>query len=311
MQLFKAFAALAALSATVSAVSYNDVADIGYATLNGGTTGGSGGPVTTVTTLSALTSAVSGTAKKIVVISGTITGAAEVRVGSNTTVIGAPSSSLVGIGLRVQQQANVIIRNVKISKVLADNGDALAVQISNNVWLDHVDVSSDKDHDKDYYDGLIDLTHGVTYTTVSNSYIHDHYKTSLLGASDENGDEDTKMTVSFSGNYWKNCGSRTPSVRFGHVHVWNNYYESNSDGVNTRVGAQVLVENSVWNGCKNTIYATSVGYAVARGNDYGNATANSAPVGTFTTAPYSYSLIAASSVKSSVVANAGQKLTFT
>ena len=62
-------------------------------------------------------------------------------------------SELVGIGLRVQAQPNVIIRNVKISKVLADNGDALAVQLSNNVWIDHVEVFSDRDHDKDYYDG--------------------------------------------------------------------------------------------------------------------------------------------------------------
>jgi len=43
-----------------------------------------------------------------------------------------------------------------------------------------------------------------------------HFKGSLLGASDSNGDEDTKMTVSFVGNYWKNIGSRTPSIRFGH-----------------------------------------------------------------------------------------------
>jgi pectate lyase len=30
-------------------------------------------------------------------------------------------------------------------------------EYSNNVWIDHVDVSSDRDHDKDYYDGLIDV----------------------------------------------------------------------------------------------------------------------------------------------------------
>ena len=31
------------------------------------------------------------------------------------------------------------------------------IEYSNNVWIDHCDVSSDRDHDKDYYDGLIDV----------------------------------------------------------------------------------------------------------------------------------------------------------
>lgn len=38
--------------------------------------------------------------------------------------------------------------------VFADGGK---LEYSNNVWIDHVDVSSDMDHDKDYYDGLIDV----------------------------------------------------------------------------------------------------------------------------------------------------------
>jgi pectate lyase len=48
----------------------NDVATVGYATLNGGTTGGSGGTVTRVSTLDALKTAVTGSAKKIVVLTG-------------------------------------------------------------------------------------------------------------------------------------------------------------------------------------------------------------------------------------------------
>lgn len=56
--------------------------------------------------------------------------------------------ALVGIGLRVLNVKNVIIRNVKISKVLASAGDAIGVQASSQVWVDHVDLSSDRDHDK-------------------------------------------------------------------------------------------------------------------------------------------------------------------
>lgn len=35
----------------------------------------------------------------------------------------------------------------------------IQAEYSNNVWIDHCDVSSDRDHDKDYYDGLIDVCH--------------------------------------------------------------------------------------------------------------------------------------------------------
>ncbi|KAF8665558.1 hypothetical protein AX16_000017 [Volvariella volvacea WC 439] len=315
---FIAFAALRLVSAfpleahehqLSKRASYNDVPDLGYATLNGGTTGGSGGPVTTVSTLEALTSAVTGTAKKIVVISGTITGSAVVRVGSNTSVIGLRGSSLVGVGLRVYRESNVIIRNVKISKVIADVGDAIGVQEAHHVWVDHVDLSSDRDHNKDYYDGLLDITHGCTEVTVSYSRLYDHWKGSLVGHSDSNGSEDRAITVTYAYNYWSNINSRTPSFRFGTGHIYNNVFDGVGDGINTRVGAQLLVENNVFNATKKPLYSTSTGYAVARGNDFGGVE-NTAPLGTFTTAPYPYSLIATGSVRSQIVSQTGQTLTF-
>jgi len=56
--------------------------------------------------------------------------------------------ALVGVGLRVLEESNVILRNLKVSKVLAEAGDAIAIQASSQVWVDHVDLSSDVDHDK-------------------------------------------------------------------------------------------------------------------------------------------------------------------
>jgi pectate lyase len=264
----------------------------------------------TVTTLAALTSAVASDTKKIVLISGSISGSAVVKVGSNTSVIGLPGSSLNGIGLRVLEKSNVILRNLKISKVIADVGDAIGVQASNNVWLDHLDLSSDLDHDKDYYDGLLDITHGGTGITVSYSKFYNHYKGSLVGHSDSNSAEDTAIRVTYVGNYFQGINSRTPSFRFGKGHIYNNFFEANGDGINTRVGAQLLVENNVWSaGNKKPLYSTDGGYAVARGNDFGGA-ANTAPSGTFTSPGYSYSLLAVGSVKSNVQSNAGQKLSF-
>ncbi|KAA8564918.1 hypothetical protein EYC84_010688 [Monilinia fructicola] len=206
--------------------SITDIATTGYATQNGGTTGGKGGATTTVSTLAQFTDAVTNDAvARVIVVSGTITGSVKVRVGSNKTIVGKKGATLVGVGLYINKSANVIVRNIISQKVLAGNGDAIGVQASTNVWIDHVDVSSDLSHGKDYYDGLIDITHASDWVTVSNSYLHEHYKASLIGHSDSNGAEDTgHLTVTQHNNYWSNIGSRTPSLRFGTGHVYNSYF---------------------------------------------------------------------------------------
>ncbi|KAL0564497.1 hypothetical protein V5O48_017546, partial [Marasmius crinis-equi] len=290
-------------------VSSSDTANIGYATLNEGTTGGIGGTSTTVTTLDELTKAVQGPDSKIVIVDGTISGDAVVKVGDNTSILGTAGSSLDGVGLRVLDTSNVIIRNVKISKVLASTGDAIGIQNAHRIWIDHVDLSSDRDHDKDFYDGLLDITHGSTEVTVSNSKLYDHFKASLVGHSDSNGDEDKAITVTYANNYFSNLNSRTPSFRFGTGHLFNNFFENNSDGINARQGAQLLVENNVWIGAKKALYSTDGGFAVERGNSFGGGE-NSAPAGTLDEVPYEYTLLDASEVQTSVQSNAGQTLSF-
>ncbi|RPB12279.1 pectate lyase plyA [Morchella conica CCBAS932] len=293
---------------------YSTVATTGFATQNGGTTGGSGGTVTTVTTLAALTAAVAGDAKKIVIVSGTLTSTESegvaVKPGSNTSILGAQGATLVNIGIRVLNVENVIVRGLKIQKVLAST-DAIAIQASSNVWIDHNDLSSDMDHDKDYYDGLLDITHGCDWITVSYNYLHDHWKASLVGHSDSNSAEDTgHLTVTYHHNYWKNLNSRGPSFRFGTGHIYNNYYDTLNDGINTRDGAQLLIENNVFVNTEDAIYSTDAGYAVATGNDLGIGT-NEALVGTITSSslPYTYTLDAVSAL-SALTTSAGATVWF-
>jgi pectate lyase len=85
--------AIAQASPLVKRASTSDAASVGYATQNGGTTGGKGGSTVTVTTASALASALSGDIAKIVIVSGTITGAQKIKVGSNKSLIGKSSSA--------------------------------------------------------------------------------------------------------------------------------------------------------------------------------------------------------------------------
>jgi len=281
---------------------------IGYAA-EGGTTGGGGVNITRVSTLSALTEAVYGDAKKTVILTASLSGNAVVNIGANTTVLGANGSiMLYGIGLRVLNTRNVIIRNLIIQKVLATAGDAIGIQNSSNVWVDHVDLSSDRSHGKDYYDGLLDITHGCTNITVSWSKFSDHFKASLVGHDDDNGAEDKKITVTFHHNYWTNINSRMPSLRFGRGHMFNNYYENSGNGIEPRVGAQVQIENSVFSNVTNPVF-TDQGYACLVGNDLGGAT-DAAPQGTCFKPPYNYQLDATSDVKSIVTKGAGADLSF-
>lgn len=84
------------------------------------------------------------------------------------------NAALEGIGLTILNQKNVIVRNMKISKVEADYGDAITIQKTTNVWVDHCDLSATREGDKDFYDGLTDLSHAADWVTVSHTYFHDH-----------------------------------------------------------------------------------------------------------------------------------------
>ncbi|VUC25710.1 unnamed protein product [Clonostachys rosea] len=296
----------------------SEAANLGYATQNGGTKGGAGGTVTTVSTLAQFTAAVDekDTSARIVVVKGVISGNTKVRIGSNKSVIGLAGAGFNNVGLYVRRQSNVIIRNLKISYVLAANGDAITVDASTNVWVDHNELYSALVEDKDYYDGLLDVTHGSDYVTLSNNYFHDHHKTSLAGHSDSNASEDKgHLRITYANNYWKNVGSRTPLFRFGTGHVYNNYYDTVSvTGINSRMGAQMLVQSTVF---KNTPIAIT-----SRDSDETGAVAvydvnlgggiNEAPVGTLTPSsiPYSYTLLGSGSVASTIPGQAGAILGF-
>ncbi|CAE6497109.1 unnamed protein product [Rhizoctonia solani] len=307
--LFAAGTSFASPAPLEKRASITDKATIGFATLNGGTTGGGSTTPVTVTTLDALRKAVSGNSAKVILVSGIIRGAETVKVGSNTSVIGKSGAALEGVGISIGAVSNVILRNVKISKVLAEHGDAIGVAASNRVWIDHVEVFSDRTHDKDYYDGLIDITKGSYGVSVTYSYLHDHYKTSLVGASDSLEDTDKALRVTYAFNKWANLGSRTPSFRFGKGHVFNNYFTNLNDGINTRVGAELLVQNNVFESVGKPLYSTDNGYANASGNDFGGKS-NAALSTSWNAVGYSYSLTATSLVKSAVDSNAGATLSF-
>ncbi|MDX2590928.1 polysaccharide lyase family 1 protein [Streptomyces sp. WI03-4A] len=296
-------AAALALPQTAGAT---DSSPVGF---GAGTTGGGGASAVTVSTPDAFKAAVTGGTAKVVKVNGLITLSGQVDVGSNTTVLGVGSSSgFTGGGLRLKKVTNVVLRNLVISK--AAKTDAITVQSSTKVWIDHNSLSSDRDHGKDYYDGLLDITHASDFVTVSWNTFKDHYKGSLVGHSDSNASEDTgHLRVTYHHNWFYNVNSRVPSLRFGTGHFYDNYVVGAETAVHSRMGAQMLVENNVFRDTQVAVTTSRDsdvdGYANLRGNDLGGAATEVSRTGTFTSPPYGYTAEPASGVAASVTAGAG------
>ncbi|MFE4837225.1 polysaccharide lyase family 1 protein [Arthrobacter sp. NPDC056691] len=176
----------------------------------------------------------------------------EVNLPSNTTLLGlGTDAGLVGANVVLHQASNVVVRNLSIESPVdwftswsPDDGDgawnarfdAFSAVTSDHIWIDHVLLSDgrfpDSEAPRDFknepvirHDGLLDLKDGTDFVTVSNSQLRDHDKTSLLGSGDEHVDKDGgKLRVSYISNLFQNTQQRGPRVRFGQVHVVNNYF---------------------------------------------------------------------------------------
>ncbi|WP_030164250.1 pectate lyase family protein [Streptomyces sp. NRRL S-813] len=307
-----ALAALVASAAAVAVLTLPQPAGAAESSPVGfgaGTTGGGSATAVTVSTLDAFKAAVTGSSAKVVRVGGTISLSGQVDVGSDTTVLGVGSpSGFTGGSLRLKKVTNVVIRNLSISKAI--KRDAITVQSSTKVGIDHNSLSSDRDHGKDYYDGLVDISHASDYVTVSWNVFKDHYKGSLAGHSDNNADEDTgHLRVTYHHNWFDNVNSRIPSLRFGTGHFYDNYVVGAETAVHSRMGAKMLVENNVFRSTQVAVTTSrdsdEDGYANLRGNDLGGAATEISQVGTFTDPPYGYTAEPASSVVASVTAGAG------
>lgn len=236
---------------------------VGYAAQNGGTTGGKGGTRTVVSTGAELIAALKAKQKSAtpltIVVSGTVTpgnsdGASKIDVKdvSDVSIIGAgPGAEFDGIGLKIVRASNIVVRNLRIHHVDIGDKDAISIEgPADHIWIDHCELySTYQGVDKDYYDGLLDAKAEVDHLTYSWNYLHDSWKTSLVGSS-ESDTYDRKLTMHH--NYFKNCNSRLPLFRGGNAHIFNNYYEDIAESaINSRLGACVRIENNYFSNVRN------------------------------------------------------------
>lgn len=61
--------------------------------------------------------------------------------------------------------------------------------------------------------------------------------------------------MTYHHNYWTNVNSRLPSIRFGTGHFYSSCFEENpTSGINSRMGAQVLVEDCYFLDTNDAMY---------------------------------------------------------
>jgi pectate lyase len=179
----------------------------------------------------------------------------EILVHSNKTVYSTNGATISRGTLRIGKASNgknnIIIRNLKFRDLWvfdpSGNYDTYGWDYigleggSHHVWVDHCDFEQ-------VYDGMIDVTHGSDYVTVSWNVFRTQKKCSLVGHSDSASAqaEDTgHLNVTFHHNYYVNVDERMPRMRFGNAHVFNLYCENlGGNGIQSTANAATLVENA-------------------------------------------------------------------
>ena len=136
-------------------------------------------------------------------------------------------------------------------------GAALPALGAADPQLGDLAVAVERDHGVDFYDGQVDVTHGADFITVSWNVFHDHFKNSLVGNSENTGDEDIgHLRITYHHNLFTRVDGRNPSIRFGTGHVYNNHYLNIPDyGIASRINAQVRVENNYFDNVETPIRA--------------------------------------------------------
>jgi uncharacterized repeat protein (TIGR02543 family) len=300
---------------------------VGWATQNGGVTGGGTATPTVVTTYAALKTAITSSAVKVVHISGVITVPANGKISfqdqTNKTIFGLPGSRLISTDLTaggsgilyVKRCTNIIIRNVTFEGPGAydeDGNDNLTIENSTRLWIDHCQF-------EDGMDGNLDIKTASDFIAVTwckflynkvpipggSGGSDDHRFSNLFGSSDDaTGDRD-HLNITLQYNWWaQGCKARMPRVRFGKVHVVNNYFNSTAASQCIQAGfeANLLVESNVFENVRMPIdfMANNFTAITAQNNIFTNTTGNTAGSGTAFTPPYTLTVSPVASVKAIV-----------
>ena len=190
-----------------------------------------------------------------------------VALPANTTLVGLGAhSGLVEAHLVLARVSQVVIRNLNLRNPCdvaprwdPDDGDgnwnaefdAIAIVASHHVWVDRnsftdAPLTDDKlpvenGKTRQCHDGALDIRDASDYVTVSYNHFALHAKNMLIGAGDQAEGDDGHLRVTINDNLFEYIASRAPRVRFGQVHLFNNYHVSDRNHPAYRHGYSVGV----------------------------------------------------------------------
>jgi pectate lyase len=296
---------------------------VGWATQDGGTTGGGDETPMVVTTAQQLTQALSGSAARVIHVSGVISGSFNIT--SNKSVIGVCGAEIrghIGIG----RESNIILRNLKIvGQNCSDSpndcsGGSDAVGInggSHHIWADHLDVS-------DGSDGNFDITQGSDFITVSwtkfsystrrtdpQAGTSGHRFSNLIGASDTDPSDVNHLNITYHHCWWAdNVDQRMPRSRRGQIHLFNNLFTASGNSYCSNAGqdAKLLVQNSIYSGVNNPFQVSNNGTLRSEGNDFPGATGNQNGSGNGFMPPYAVTLDPLTGLEDAIRQGAGPQM---
>lgn len=283
----------------------------GWADENVGITGGTGGTVVTVNNYADLLYYANtvGTGKYIVQISGTIslpgTGGFTIRANKTLRGIGTNPTLIGNVGFQ-NRDGNIIIENLNITNPCT-NSACDGISLKQDIY----NVLVTKCTIYDCGDGIFDISNNSDFVTVSWCKFYynnpapaeNHRFACLVGSSDSQSDDAANLRVTYHHNWWTNrVKERMPRVRYGQVHVYNNYYSNLEAGgycIGVGCGARIRVENNYFNTVPNpwADYYTGNGVAGHIGWNTGNIFDNCTEptwatneYSTIFTPPYEYNL---------------------
>jgi pectate lyase/lysophospholipase L1-like esterase len=359
LRLFPALGPLTDPADTARALARENAPADGWAGMEGGTQGGAAAAASAVHDVGSRAELLAALAAagdaRIIQVRGTIDMAdgarpGMVRLPSNTTLIGlGEDAGLVNASIVLANVSQVIIRNLAIGnpcdpepKWDPQDGprgnwnslyDGITVTASHHVWIDHnsftdaprTDGLSPKENGmlKQCHDGALDITAASDFVTVSYNHFALHEKNTLVGASDRATGDDGHLRVTFSNNFFDHVAARAPRVRFGQVHLFNNFHKGSRKhaeyaheySVGIARQARLIIDANAYDiegarGCGDALHnpgKSEPGAVLDRGSQLnGKALADcgfSADVGW--SVPYPFTALAAADVQPNVMSNAG------
>ena len=161
-------------------------------------------------------------------------------------------ATLKECGLQISSCSNIEVRNLGIM-IFPDDGISVnGSSIGNsNIWVHNNDIyygkTDPKEADKIKGDGSLDVKKNSQFCTFSYNHFWDGGKASLVQADSKSQNGDGTDYLTYHHNWFDHSDSRHPRIRYSNVHLYNNYFDGNSEyGVGVTSGASAFVEANVF-----------------------------------------------------------------